>query len=70
MGVNMGKMKQIFMETFGNDLAPNDVAERVYQNGWNAALEEAAKRIQEMPFGADTIASFTVYLRDMKEPIP
>ena len=63
-------MKQHFMEIFGNDLSPNDIAERVYQNGWNAALEEAAKQIDKMPFGGDTIASFTVFLRDMKEPIP
>jgi hypothetical protein len=63
-------MKQHFMETFGNDLSPNDIGERVYQNGWNAALEEAAKQISAMPFGGDTIASFTVFLRDMKEPIP
>ena len=62
-------MKQHFMETFGNDLSPNDIAERVYQNGWNAALEEAAKQIQAMPFG-DTAASFVVFLRNMKEPIP
>jgi hypothetical protein len=65
----MGKMKQHFMETFGNDLSPNDIAERVYQNGWNAALEEAAKQISAMPFGGDTIASFVVYLRGMKEPM-
>jgi hypothetical protein len=61
-------MKQHFMETFGNDLSPNDIAERVYQNGWNAALEEAAKQIQAMPFG-DTAASFAVFLRGMKEPL-
>jgi hypothetical protein len=64
----MGKMKQHFMETFGNDLSPNDIAERAYQNGWNAALEEAAKQISAMPFG-DTAASFAVFLRDMKEPL-
>ena len=63
-------MKQHFTQDFGDIFAVNDIGERVYQNGWNAALEEAAKRIQEMPFGADTVASFTVYLRDMKEPIP
>ena len=61
-------MKQHFMETFGDDLSPNDIAERVYQQGWNAALEEAAKQIQAMPFG-DTAASFAVFLRDMKEPL-
>ena len=66
----MGKMKQHFMDTIGENLAPNDIAERVYRLGWNTALEEAAKQIDKMPFGDDTIASFTVFLRDMKEPIP
>ena len=63
-------MKQHFMDTIGENLSPNDIAERVYQNGWNAALDEAVKQIQAMPFGGDTIASFVVYLKDMKEPIP
>lgn len=63
-------MKQLFMSTFGEDLSPNDIAERVYTQGWNSALEEAAKQIEQMPFGADTIASFSVFLRDMKERMP
>jgi len=66
----MGKMKQHFMDTIGENLSPNDIAERVYRLGWNTALEEAAKQVDKMPFGDDTIASFTVFLRDMKEPIP
>ena len=63
-------MKQLFMSTFGEDLSPNDIAERVYTQGWNSALEEAAKQIEQMPFGADTVASFSVFLRDMKERMP
>lgn len=57
------------METFGNDLSPNDIAERVYQSGWNAALEEAARRVNELPFGDDTKASFAVYFTQMMEQI-
>jgi hypothetical protein len=63
-------MKQHFTQEFGDIFRVNDIGERIYQCGWNAALEEAAKQIDQMPFGDDTIASFTVFLRDMKEPIP
>ena len=66
----MGKMKQHFMDTIGENLSPNDIAERVYRLGWNTALDEAIKEIEKMPFGDDTLASFVVYLRGMKEPIP
>ena len=70
MGCVMGKMKQHFMSAFGDDLSPNDIAERVYTQGWNTALEEAAKQIEQMPFGEDTVASFAVFLRNMKERMP
>jgi len=63
-------MKQLFMDTIGENLAPNDIAERVYRLGWNAALDEAVKEMEKMPFGDDTLASFIVYLRNMKDPIP
>lgn len=62
-------MKQHFMSTFGDDLSPNDIAERVYTQGWNTALEEAAKQIEQMPFG-DTSASFAIFLRNLKERMP
>lgn len=63
-------MKDSFTQDFGDIFAVNDIGERIYQSGWNAALDEAVKQIQAMPFGGDTIASFVVYLKDMKEPIP
>lgn len=69
MGCVMGKMKQHFMATFGEDLSPQDAAERVYTHGWNAALEEAAKQVEAMPFG-DTSASFAIFLRNLKERMP
>lgn len=61
-------MKDNFAQDFGDIFHVNDIGERVYQSGWNAALEEAAKQIQAMPFG-DTAASFAVFLRGMKEPL-
>lgn len=42
--------------------------ERFHTLTRNAALEEAAKQIQAMPFG-DTAASFAIFLRNMKEPM-
>ena len=63
-------MKQHFMDTIGENLSPNDIAERVYRLGWNTALDEAIKEMEKMPFGDDTLASFVVYLRNMKDPIP
>jgi len=70
MGCVMGKMKQHFTDDFGSVFSVNDIGERVYMHGWNAALEEAAKQIQQMPFEADTVASFAVFLRNMKERLP
>ena len=61
-------MKDNFNQDFGDIFHVNDIGQRVYQCGWNAALEEAAKQIQAMPFG-DTAASFAVFLRNMKEPM-
>jgi len=61
-------MKDLFTQDFGDIFAVNDIGERVYQCGWNAALEDAAKQIEKMPFG-DTSASFAVFLRNMKEPL-
>ena len=34
-----------------------------------AALEEAAKQVEAMPFG-DTSASFAIFLRNLKERMP
>lgn len=37
----------------------------IFVCGWNSAMEEAMKRVNAMPFGADTRASFAVYFQQM-----
>jgi hypothetical protein len=46
-------------------LTPQDAAKFVFVSGWNSAMEEAMKRVNAMPFGADTRASFAVYFQQM-----
>lgn len=46
-------------------LHPQDAAKFVFVSGWNSAMEEAMKRVNAMPFGADTRASFAVYFQQM-----
>lgn len=46
-------------------LSPQDAARWVFASGWNSALEELMKRVNAMPFGADTRASFAVYIGSM-----
>ena len=46
-------------------LSPQDAARWVFASGWNAALEEFMKRLNAMPFGDDTKASFAVYIGSM-----
>jgi hypothetical protein len=46
-------------------LSPNDAAKWVFISGWNSAMQEAMKRVQAMPFGNDTKASFAIYLQQM-----
>ena len=46
-------------------LSPQDAARWVFASGWNAALEEFMKRLNAMPFGDDTRASFAVYIGSM-----
>jgi hypothetical protein len=43
-------------------LDPQDAAKWVFLSGWNSALEEMMDRINKMPLGVDTKASFNVYL--------
>jgi hypothetical protein len=51
---------------FGDfDLSPKDAARWVFVSGWNCAMEEAIKRVNAMPFGADTRASFAIYFQQM-----
>lgn len=46
-------------------LHPKDAARWVFASGWNSALEELMKRVNAMPFGDDTRASFAVYIGQM-----
>ena len=46
-------------------LHPKDAARWVFASGWNSALEELMKRVNAMPFGDDTRASFAVYIGSM-----
>ena len=46
-------------------LSPKDAARWVFASGWNAALDEFTRRLNAMPFGDDTKASFAVYIGSM-----
>jgi hypothetical protein len=46
-------------------LSPNDAAKWVFISGWNSAMTEAMQRVNAMPFGNDTKASFAVYFQQM-----
>jgi hypothetical protein len=46
-------------------LSPEDAAKWVFLSGWNSAMSEAMKRVNDMPFGNDTRASFAVYFQQM-----
>ena len=63
----MGRMKDKFIEAFGSIFSLNDVAPRIYQQGWNDALAEMSKRVNAMPFGDDTKASFGVFFTQQME---
>ena len=57
---------QHFDQLYGDlGLSPQDAAKWVFVSGWNSAMQEAMQRVQAMPFGADTRASFAVYLGSM-----
>lgn len=61
-------MKRMYEETFGEfGFKPNEGAPYIYQQGWNDALAEAARRVNELPFGSDTKASFSVFFIQMME---
>jgi len=38
-----------------------------YDAGWNDALDDYAKRIEPLPFGKDTLDSFSVFIRSAKK---
>jgi len=47
------------------NLAPDDAAKWIFLSGWNSAMGEAMRRVNSMPFGNDTRASFAVYFQQM-----
>jgi hypothetical protein len=51
-------------------LSPQDAAKWVFVCGWNAAMQEAMQRVNAMPFGADTKASFAIYFQQMMHVDP
>ena len=53
-------------QLFGDfGLHPQDAARWVFVSGWNSAMQEAMKRVNAMPFPADTRASFAIYFQQM-----
>ena len=51
-------------------ITPKVVALEMYDIGWNSALEVAAIAIERdftKAFGADTLASIAIYIREMKK---
>lgn len=60
-------MRDGFIRAFGNIFALDEVAPRIYQQGWNDALAEMSKRVNELPFGDDTKASFGVFFAQQME---
>jgi hypothetical protein len=38
-----------------------------YDAGWNDALDDYAKRLTPLPFGKDTLDSFSVFIKDAKK---
>lgn len=62
------KIKDYFQEIFGEfELEPVDFAELVFRAGWNSAIDEASKRMNELPFGKDTQDSFAIWIKEIKE---
>ena len=53
-----------FDDQFGYlQLSDNDAALHVFLAGWNSAMMEMMQRVNKMPFGDDTRASFAVYFQ-------
>ena len=38
-----------------------------YDAGWNDALDDYANRLKPLPFGKDTLDSFSVFIRSAKK---
>ena len=51
----------------GAQEASIDAVCAAYDAGWNDALDDYANRIQPLPFGKDTLDSFSVFIKDAKK---
>lgn len=61
------KMKDHYLNTFGDIFGDSEAAPDVFRHGWNAALDEAARQIEQMHSLGDTAASFAVFIKALKE---
>ena len=62
------KIKDYFQEIFGEfEMNPSDIAELVFRAGWNSAVNEAIKKMDQLPFGKDTQDSFKIWIKEIKE---
>jgi hypothetical protein len=62
------KVKDYFQEIFGElEMEPVDLAEIVFCAGWNSAVDEAIKKMDQLPFGKDTQDSFRIWIKEIKE---
>lgn len=60
-----------FDKLYGDiELSPKDAAKWVFASGWNSALTEMMVRLNKMPLGTDTRASFAVYFQQMMHVDP
>ena len=51
----------------GAQEASIDAVCAAYDAGWNDALDDYSKRIVVLPFGKDTLDSFSVFIKDAKK---
>ena len=51
----------------GAQEASIDAVCAAYDAGWNDALDDYANRLKPLPFGKDTLDSFSVFIRSAKK---
>jgi hypothetical protein len=67
-GVQMTKDDLIsLLRITGAQESSIDAVCAAYDAGWNDALDDYAKRLVALPFGKDTLDSFSVFIRSAKK---
>ena len=62
------KVKDYFMDIFGEfEMSASEMGEIVFRAGWNAALTEASRQAEALPFGKDTQDSFALWVKEIRE---